>query len=738
MQVNPKFEELKASGNLPSPSGVALEIIRLTQIDNVSLNDVLRPIKADPVLAGRVLKLANSAANAGDKAIIALPDAIVRLGFNIISKLAMTLSILDANRSGLCQAFDYQEFWSKSLMRGLIMQEISKCCKDSAPPEEAFTIGLVSEIGWLALAKIYPEEFNKCLEAHQDQFNQRAYCRKCEQRLDCISTCLQQLIDDERTSFGIDHNQITLGMLEDWGLPIHALEVVRLFQTFGCDYNLTEFGTAEEKFAAKLKLATLLTGEVGTASGSAAIRKMGAQLGISEEQFSGLLGRVYSDWAEWKNLLNLDLKHNANNRANCIKSSVSKAPLTSAAGLRITIVEDDRIQLNILSNYLKNKGHSITVATSGDEALQQILRDKPQVLITDYHMEPLDGVTLCKALRATKDGQAIYIILITADSDSATLTTAFRAGVNDFIAKPINQAELDARLLGARRFMGLLGSHEQESEDIRNYAFELATTARRLEMMALTDQLTSLANRRYAYMRFDQEWAKLVRNGSTFAILSLDLDFFKQVNDTCGHDAGDQVLIHFADILKKSIRTNDIACRMGGEEFIVIASDPGGNNVSVLGERIREMVESCQPENVSLTRKITVSIGAAISNLDVDKEGWKDTLKRSDQALYEAKAAGRNRFRLYDKVYKRQHERYHHMAPIRVKNMSSNSEECLVDMVNLSQSGLFLSCAKAVLPNLDDILELQATEIEDPEWRIARVVRLTDSGFAVEFVNSTG
>lgn len=733
--MNTKFEELKASGNLPSPSGVALEIIRLTQIDNISLNDVLRPIKADPVLAGRVLKLANSAAKGGEQAIIALPDAVVRLGFNIIAKLAMTLSILDASRSGICHAFDYQEFWSNSLMRALIMQEIGKYCEDFAPPEEAFTIGLISEIGQLALAQIYPEGFSKCLEVHQDQFHNQAYCRKCELRIDCISTCLQKLITEEQVSFGIDHNQITLAMLEDWGLPINALDAIRLFQAFGCDRDLTEFETAEEKFAAKLKLAALLTGEVGKFSGSTAIQKMGAQLGISDEQFDELLGRVYSDWAEWKNLLSLDLAHNSNNRANYIKSPVLNAPLNSTAGLRITVVEDDRIQLNILSNYLKNKGHSISTATSGDEALQQILRQKPQVLITDYHMEPLDGITLCKALRATKDGQAIYIILITADSDSATLTTAFRAGVNDFIAKPINQTELDARLLGARRFMGLLGSHEQESEDIRNYAFELATTARRLEMMALTDQLTSLSNRRYAYTRLDQEWAKLVRNGINFAILSLDLDFFKQVNDTCGHDAGDQVLIHFADILKKSIRTNDIACRMGGEEFIVIASDALGNNISVLGERIRDMVESCQPENLSLTRKITVSIGAAISNLDADKEGWKDTLKRSDQALYEAKAAGRNLFRLYQKVNKRQHERYFHMAQIRVKNMSSNnSDEYVVDMVNLSHSGLFLSCAKAVLPNLDDIVKLQTTEIEDPEWRIARVVRLTERGFAVEFV----
>jgi len=733
-----KFEELKASGNLPSPSGVALEIVRLTQIDNISVDDILHPIKADPVLAGRLLKLANSVSYAGDQAIVSLRDAVVRLGFNILPKLAMSLSILDANRTGFCKQFDYQTFWSTALIRALTVQQLSKHCKSIAP-EEAFTVGLISKIGQLALAQIYPKEYADCLQSFADQCNERDFCKECEQKSHCVQSAKQKLLEQERACFGIDQNQITLNMLEDWGMPDYVLESVRLFQHEAGEYYLSEFIAPEEKFAAVLTLASMQAEENKTFYTVNYIYRLAEQLGIPVEQFDEITKQVCLESDSWKNLLSLDKHRICNMDSESTQQQSLDMQSASGNGLRISIIEDDRIQLSILSHYLESKGHIVTsLMCTEDNVLEQVILQRPQIVITDYHMQPMDGITLCKTLRASKGGQEVYIIMVTADDDASVLTKAFRSGVNDFINKPINQAELDARLLSASHFIRLLSSHEQESDDIRNYAFQLATDARRLEAMALTDELTNLPNRRYGYTRLDQAWAKHLRDDGGFAILSLDLDLFKQINDIYGHDTGDQVLIHFANILKKTIRTEDVACRMGGEEFIVLLSDVNEDNVSLFGERIREAVELQQPEHLGLTRKITVSVGGAISDLQLDTGGWKDTLRRSDQALYEAKAAGRNTFKLYRKVNKRSYERYAHSAPIRVKKVIGEEiDEFLVYMANLSQTGLFLMCPEELVPNVGDYLELQTTEIEDAQWRAAKVVRVVEKGFGIEFLSGT-
>ncbi len=620
--MNIIFEELKASGNLPSPSGVAKEIMRLTQNSNVTIEELVHQVKVDPALTGQLLKIANSAFSGRSEPVIAVKDAVIRLGSKILSRLALSLSVLDSNRMGRCAAFDYDSFWSTSLLRGLAMQAISVHQRTIAP-EEAFTVGLISEIGRLALAQIYPLEYSHCLESDSEN-----------------------LLIHEQIAFAIDHNKITLAILEDWGLPETVIDAVQIFQQF--DPQTCFHNHPSEKLAAQLQLASLLADDQNLNLNFLSIQSLLNRFDINSLQFNVLKKQLLSDWYEWGELLSIPVSKTQES----VKENDQLQTITLAhnekSGLSILLIEDDRIQLEILSSYLSNQGHHITTAQNGEQALKSLLTSTPQIIITDYKMAPMDGLTLCKTLRANSQTQHIYLILITADKDMTTMTEAFAVGANDFIRKPITHNELNARILGAQRTIHLQTENNIRQKGIQRLAFDLAATKRRLEMVAATDQLTSLPNRRHAITILTQEWQKYRRHNRPLSLLSLDLDLFKQINDNFGHATGDMVLIHFANILRQSIRAGDTACRIGGEEFLVILPDTDLQTLRILSERIRNMVENNQPEQLYLSRLVTVSIGAAVADLKVDENGWENTLNRSDQALYSAKTSGRNRVKIFE------------------------------------------------------------------------------------------
>ena len=613
------FEELKACDNLPSPTGIALEIIRLTQDPNTNIEDLVRPVQSDPALTARLLKLANSANEHTYMPILSVKQAMIRLGSCVLARLTLTLSVLDKNRSGACSAFNYDFFWSTSLLRGLAIQRLSQ--QNSAlKPDEAFSIGLLAEIGRLALAQIYPEQYAHCL---QDDFS--------------------TLLERERAAFVIDHQQISIEMLRDWGVPEWIFTAMTQSKTLE-NHNFSST-TPVDILTAQLRLASVLAGDKSLNEGIGDLPALLNQLNISKQQLLQIRAQLFQDWCSWGKLLSIPTDELFESLGN-IDSELENTIQTDK--LRILVVDDDRTQCHLLKTYLIQQGHQVDTEVNGEHALRKIYLSQPDIIITDYHMSPVDGLALTQTIKSNRFTQLTYVILVTAETDLNTMSDAFDAGVNDFIAKPIQHAELSARIIGARIAIGLQKNINQERDDVRRQAFELATAKRRVELLAITDQLTNLYNRRYAVSRLDQEWASFLRDGHPIGLLSLDLDLFKQINDNFGHDTGDEVLKHFAKILKQSLRADHIACRMGGEEFIVIAPNTDLTAISVLSERIRDRVEKLQPEHLKLTRLITTSIGAAVTDISIDQEGWRQTLKRSDQALYSAKLAGRNNCKIAD------------------------------------------------------------------------------------------
>jgi diguanylate cyclase (GGDEF)-like protein len=311
--------------------------------------------------------------------------------------------------------------------------------------------------------------------------------------------------------------------------------------------------------------------------------------------------------------------------------------------LDILLVDDDPMMLANLSKQLTGSGNRVQVCQGGKSALELILKHNPQVVISGWHIKSMNGLDLCKALRASAFGKNIYFIIVTALEDEDALVEAFDAGIDDYVTKPVNLRVLLARLRAGRRIISLQNEVEKETGDIRRYTAELAAANRHLKAMANTDVLTGLPNRRYALNRLEQESANAERSNKPLSILMLDLDHFKLVNDALGHDVGDQVLTHAAKLMRETARTNDIVCRLGGEEFLIITPDTDGTTALMLAERIRNCIEKNQPKGFKLRCPVTVSIGVAGSI--GAKPNWKDMMKWADDALYLAKQGNRNTVR---------------------------------------------------------------------------------------------
>src|SRR5690242_8269468 len=206
VSANPRFDELKTTGKLPSPSGVALAIIELCRKDGVSIEEIAHAVRADPALSGRIIKFANAAANAPRRPIVSVPEAIQLVGINTVRQLVLGFSLLGQYRTGACAAFDYSRYWSRSLAVAIAASALCLRVR-SAPPDEAFTCGLLSDVGTLALATIYPDEYAELVSTHP--------------------ASVQDMARIERERFATDHNELGAALLADWHLP--RLFVVSVF-----------------------------------------------------------------------------------------------------------------------------------------------------------------------------------------------------------------------------------------------------------------------------------------------------------------------------------------------------------------------------------------------------------------------------------------------------------------------------------------------------------------------------
>ena len=609
------FNELKAADRLPSPSGTALAIMQLVQQHDATVQQVTQLVKVDPALSGRILRFANSASFGARRPIADVQTAIMMMGMQTVRNFALSLSLIGNNSQGHCQAFDYEAYWSRSLAMSVAIAAIT-ARELTVVPAESFTLGLLSDIGSLALATAWSEVYSECLCAAQGA----------------------QLIALERERFAIDHHALTLMLLADWGFPVIFLDALKLsFDMKVAGLNRTD------QFARQLIFARLI-GNYCVADDelrAVLLPALTVEAGfhdLDEAALPAFISETIDLWQEWGKLI--DVKTD-------VRQPLLKTVETLEAalpGLDLLLVDDDPMMLARLSKQLIAAGNQVAVCRNGEAALKHVIEYKPQLMITDWRMKPMDGLELCKALRASVFGKNIYLIMLTSTEDEDALVEAFDAGIDDYVTKPVSLRVLLARIRAGQRIITLQHELEKESRDIQRYTAELAAANRRLKSMANTDILTGLPNRRYALNRLEQESASALRFKQPLSVLMLDLDHFKSVNDTLGHDVGDQVLAHAANLMRETARTNDIVCRLGGEEFLIIAPNTDGATALSLAERIRGAIEEHQPAGLVLRYPVTVSIGVA--GAIGAKPSWKELMKRADDALYLVKQGDRNGVKL--------------------------------------------------------------------------------------------
>jgi diguanylate cyclase (GGDEF)-like protein len=609
------FHELKVAERLPSPSGTALLIMQLVQKETTSTQQLSELVKVDPALTSRILSFANSAAFGARRPIAAVNDAVIMMGMQSVRNFALSLSLVNNNRGNHCPGFDYDTYWARALAMAVAIAGIT-ARERTATPEEAFTLGLLSDIGKLALATAWSDVYGECIRTAQGD----------------------SLLQLEQERFATDHKALTLMLLLDWGLPSLFIDALKL----SFEMPVSE-ASRTTRFAEQLSFARQVAGYCVADEQYRINLLPDLQLEAKKHNLEGdgfklFLDEVCQQWQVWGKLI--DIRTDVR-LAFPVDEEVQNDELP---GLDILLVDDDPMMLARLSKQLVAAGHRVVVSRDGEAALKHVLEHKPQLVITDWRMKPMDGLTLCKTLRNSEIGKNLYLIMLTSAEGEDELVEAFDAGIDDFVTKPPSLRVLLARIRAGQRIIKLQQEVDEEKHEIQRFSSELAVANRQLEMMANTDILTGLPNRRYALSRLDQEWDACQRYNRPISVLMIDLDHFKSVNDTLGHDAGDLVLSHAAMLMKSACRASDIACRLGGEEFLVIATNTEGATALLLAERIRAAIEAHQPKGYTLLRPITVSIGVAGSV--GNKPGWKELIKLSDAALYQIKAGSRNAVKL--------------------------------------------------------------------------------------------
>jgi two-component system cell cycle response regulator len=295
---------------------------------------------------------------------------------------------------------------------------------------------------------------------------------------------------------------------------------------------------------------------------------------------------------------------------------------------RVLIVEDREQSAQRMAEAL-SQTHDIEIVPQTTEAVVRIKGGDFDLIVASLSLDKQDGLRFCATLRSLEVTRQTPILAIVDEGDLKRLVRALDIGVNDYLMRPVERHELVARVntqLRRKRFTDKLRHSLQLSLE-----------------MAITDQLTGLHNRRYMTRHLGTLIGNLPNSGKPVSFLIMDIDYFKQVNDTYGHDVGDEVLREFASRISQNVRGVDLACRYGGEEFVVVMPDTDMNFAYMVAERLRQAVADA-PFQIGVEPgqlPVTISIGVTSS------EGPSDTadalLKRADKALYRAKRDGRNR-----------------------------------------------------------------------------------------------
>lgn len=301
----------------------------------------------------------------------------------------------------------------------------------------------------------------------------------------------------------------------------------------------------------------------------------------------------------------------------------------------VLIAEDNIVSRRLLEKTLVKTGFEVVSVDNGRKALQLFQKEFFPILLTDWMMPEMDGLELCKAIRKQETQGYVFIILLTSMDSKDDIIAGLESGADDYLTKPFNKAELLARLNTGKRILTLEKKLRTANEEIR--------------ILSITDPLTGCYNRAYLSEHLQKEVNRTKRYKHSLALILCDIDFFKKVNDTYGHQAGDEILKGFVSCINESIRKNiDWVARYGGEEFIVVLPETNLENARIVAEKLRKVIAKMVIEKEEKEIKITVSSGVTSLEPETPDEKCLPELmiNKADERLYVAKEEGRNRVKI--------------------------------------------------------------------------------------------
>lgn len=300
---------------------------------------------------------------------------------------------------------------------------------------------------------------------------------------------------------------------------------------------------------------------------------------------------------------------------------------------RVLVVDDDRENVELLSKFLVNDGHSVQSAVDADAALHRLKAWKPHLVLLDVNMPKMTGFELIPKIRLLTPDEYTSIILISANMQLEDVTKGLDAGADDYLTKPFRAQDLIARIRAMLRL--------KEVQD------SLRRANHRIEELTVTDDLTGLMNMRSVYRRGDEEIIRAKRFRKPVSCLLLNLDGFSSVNQTYGFLAGSRVLQELAIRVKQSLRSIDLVARVGADEFFILLCETDLAGAEFMAERLRDSIQSAPFKNEKQSIKLTATLGVAGITADQTNQKMSDLLHIATEALRSAKANGTNRIEVY-------------------------------------------------------------------------------------------
>jgi two-component system cell cycle response regulator len=297
--------------------------------------------------------------------------------------------------------------------------------------------------------------------------------------------------------------------------------------------------------------------------------------------------------------------------------------------MRILIADDDPVSRGLLDRLLHKWGYEVVAAHDGNEAWQILQAENaPRVALLDWMMPGLDGLEICRRVRARTAQAYVYIMLLTANDKVGNIVEGLESGADDYLTKPFHPLELKARLRVGLRVLELESGLVDARENLR--------------FKASHDALTSIWNRGAIIELLERELSRARRDGSSVGVLLADIDHFKKINDTKGHLVGDEVLRAVTGRLKSEVRSYDSVGRYGGEEFLILLPGCDAAKLAAKAERLVNILDRSPIGTTVGAVRVTISIGGIASG-DCPRADSNTLLRAADTALYRAKVAGRNR-----------------------------------------------------------------------------------------------